>query len=99
MERKVTMGIKEKIKVKRVIEILQGCNPEADFGIIIDNQIPAQNMFISCGYKDHEEKKKNSIRKTFISLLILMILKNDERTNTLVERLLMIFLIEKSMLS
>lgn len=51
----------EKIKVKRVIELLQDCNPDADFEIILDGQIPAQDILVSCGYRNSEEKKKNSI--------------------------------------
>ena len=52
----------EKIKVKRVIEVLQDCNPEADFEITCcDGQIPARDIFVSVGHKNSEEKKENSI--------------------------------------
>lgn len=51
-----------KIKVKRVLEMLQDCNPEAEFEIVMDGQIPAKNIFVSCGYRNHVEKNKNSIK-------------------------------------
>jgi len=51
----------EKVKVKRVIALLQDCNPEAEFEIIVDGQIPAKDIFISYGHKNSEEKKKKSM--------------------------------------
>ena len=51
----------EKIKVKRVIELLQDCNPEADFEIVLDGQIPAKEIFISWGYRNSELIKRKSI--------------------------------------
>lgn len=46
----------EKIKVKRVIELLQDCNPEAEFQILMDGQIPFNDIYISCGYKNSNWK-------------------------------------------